>query len=82
MKEARIYETSNVDLATYLVYEGIKLLECTKKPGNSKIVVMRFIDDKGLCLDLERIFIKSDFKKFRDVNKWLLTKVHQILREN
>lgn len=80
MDEARIYETSNVDLATYLVFEGIKLLECAKKSGNSNIVLMRFLDDKGQCLDLERVFINSDYKKFRDVNKWLLKKVHSTLR--
>lgn len=81
MDESRIFETSNVDLATYLVFEGIKLLECAKS-GNSNIVKMRFLDDQGLCLDLERVFLNSEFKKFRDINKWLLKKVHNTLREN
>lgn len=81
MEEANIYETSNVDLATYLVFEGIKLLECAKKPGQSNIVVMRFLDDKGQCLDLERVYLNSEYKKFRDVNKWLLKKIHTTLRE-
>ncbi len=79
MKEINIFETSNIDLATYLVYEGIKLLECVRKAGQNQVVILRFVDEKNQCPDLERVFINSDFKRFRETNKWLLKKVHLVL---
>lgn len=81
MKESRIFETQNVDLASFLMLEGIKLLECRKSDDNKKVVVMRFLDDKQNCLDLERVYLNSDFKKYRDINKYLLSKIHEALRE-
>lgn len=78
-KDLKIFETQNVDLATYLMMEGIKLIEC-RKLDDRKIVIMRFLDEKQNCLDLERVFINSPFKRFRDINKYLLTKVHEALR--
>ena len=81
IKEATIFETQNVDLATFLMLEGVKLLECKRSEINRKVVVLRFLDDKQNCLDLERIFLSSPYKKFRDINKYLLTKIHETLRE-
>jgi hypothetical protein len=83
MKEARIYETRNVDLAAFLMFEGIKFLECrVEGRGSSKeLVVMRFLDDKTNCLDLERVFMTSDFKRYRDLTKYLLKEVHRKLKE-
>lgn len=80
MDEANIFETTNVDLASYLVFEGMKLLECAKK-SHQNIVIMRFLDDTGQCLDLERVYLNSEYKKFRDINKWLLKKIHATLKE-
>lgn len=74
------FETQNVDLATFLVYEGIKFLGCRKSDPTSRVVVFQFLDERQNCLDLERVFLSSDFKKFRDINKWLLAKVHETLR--
>lgn len=81
LSEARIFETQNVDLASFLILEGIKLLECKKSDHNNKVVVMRFLDSKQNCLDLERVFLSSDYKRFRDINKYLLSKIHQVIRE-
>lgn len=83
MKEMpRIYETKNVDLAAFLMFEGIKFLECRIDRGTGKdLVVMRFLDDKTSCLDLERVFMTSDFKRYRDLTKYLLKEVHSKLRE-
>lgn len=79
-KESPIFETNNVDLATFLVFEGIQLLECKRKEQNNRVVVMRFLDEKQNCMDLERVFLSSDYKRFRDINKYLLAKVHETLR--
>lgn len=78
--QASIFETQNVDLATFLMLQDVKLLECVKSLSNRKVVLLRFLDTKGNCLDLERVFLNSDFKKFRDINKYLLGKVHEVLR--
>lgn len=80
-KDSRIFETQNVDLATFLMMEGVRFLECKKSALNPRIVVLRFLDEKANCLDLERVYINSQLKKFRDINKYLLGKVHEALRE-
>jgi hypothetical protein len=80
LKEARIFETQNVDLATYLMLMGIKLLEVKKSETKRNVAILRFLDEKQNCLDLERVFINSEFKKFRDINKYLLSKIHESLR--
>jgi hypothetical protein len=84
MKQVDIFETSNVDLSAYLMFSGIKFLECRKDliaSQNKEIVVMRFLDEKQNCRDLERVFMSSDFKKYRDLVKYLLKEVHSKLRE-
>lgn len=80
IKEPRIFETQNVDLSTFLVMEGIKLLECKRSEGNRNIVILRFLDEKQNCLDLERVYLNSDYKRFRDINKYLLGKIKETLR--
>ncbi len=80
LKEARIFDTQNVDLASFLMLEGIKLLEVKKLDPNRKIVTLRFLDEKTNCMDLERVYLSSQYKKFRDINKYLLTKIHEVLR--
>ncbi len=80
LKDVLIFETQNVDLATFLMLEGIKLIECKRSQINSKVVVLRFLDEKQNCLDLERVYLSSQYKKFRDINKYLLSKIHEALR--
>lgn len=77
-----IFETTNVDLAAYLMFEGIKYLEAKVDRSRGKdLVVMRFLDDRQTCLDLERVFMSSDMKRYRDLVKYLLKEVHAKLRE-
>jgi hypothetical protein len=80
-KDTPIFETQNADLATFLMLEGIKLLEVKRLETNNKLVILRFLDEKQNCLDLERVYLSSQFKKFRDINKYLLAKIHQALRD-
>ncbi len=81
VKECPIFETQNVDLATFLILENIKFLKCKKSEANPRVVILCFLDEKQNCLDLERVFLNSDYKRFRDINKYLLSKVHAKLRE-
>jgi hypothetical protein len=77
----RIFETQNVDLATFLMLMDIKLVEVKKSDYKKGVVILCFHDEKQNCLDLERVYLNSEFKKFRDINKYLLTKIHETLRE-
>ena len=76
-----VFETQSVDFATFLMLEGIKFLGCRRHPIDSHVVVLLFEDNLGKCSDLERVFFNSDFKKYRDLNKWLLGKIHAALRD-
>lgn len=80
-KEVSVFETQNVDLASFLILEGIKFTECKRAAANPNVVVLQFLDERQNCLDLERVFINSDYKKYRDINKWLLGKIHSALRD-
>lgn len=80
-KDIRIFETQNVDLATFLMLMEIKLLEVKKSESKKNVVILRFLDEKQNCLDLERVYLNSEYKKFRDINKYLLSKIHEALRE-
>jgi hypothetical protein len=80
-KDVLIFETQNVDLATFLMLEGIKLIECKRSESNSKVIILRFLNEKQNCLDLERAYLSSPYKKFRDINKYLLSKIHEALRD-
>lgn len=82
MKKVPIFETTNVDLAAFLMFEGIKFIECDRAGSVGKdIVVLRFLDEKENCRDLERVFMGSDMKRYRDLVKYLLKEVHAKLRE-
>lgn len=80
-KDVALFETQNVDLASFLILEGIKFLGCARAITNPNVVVLRFADEKQNCLDLERVFLNSEYKKYRDINKWLLGKIHSALRD-
>ena len=79
--EVHIFETQNVDLASFLMMEGVKLLEVKKTELNQRVVSLRFLDEKLNCLDLERVYLSSQYKRFRDINKYLLSKIHEALRK-
>lgn len=80
-KEIPVFETQNVDLASFLILEGIKFTGCKRSEINPNVMVLCFADERTNCLDLERVFLSSDFKKYRDINKWLLGKIHHALRD-
>ena len=80
-KLSPVFETENVDFASFLILEGIKFLGCKRSSIKPNVVVLLFSDDRQTCLDLERVFINSTFKQYRDINKWLLTKIHAAIRD-
>lgn len=81
-KDSAVFETQSVDLATFLMLEGVEFLGCQRSDKKRNVVILRFSDPANKCLDLERIYISSDFKRYRDFHKWLLGKIHEKLRED
>ena len=82
-KPVNTFETFNVDLAAYLMLEGLKLIECTQGPSSAygkPQVVMRFFDEHGKARDLERVFMGSEMKKYRDYHKYLLRSIHRCIK--
>jgi hypothetical protein len=78
MKEKPIYKTQDLDVSAFLIFEGIKFIEC-KAEGS--VVYFYFEDTKSNCLDLERVFLNSEFKRYRTIHRYLLKQVHQALRQ-
>lgn len=72
------YETTDVDLAAFLLLEGLKLIECVKRDSNK--VTVRFFDEKNVARDLERVWLNSNLKNYNDFRKYLLREVHGALR--
>lgn len=82
MKEVKTFETHDVDLAAYLMLQGLKFIECRldDTPGAKPRVTMRFFDEKESARDLEKVFMGSDVKKYRDFHKYLLRDIHRTLK--
>lgn len=84
MSNSKIFETTDVDLAAFLLMEQVKFLEFKedpKQPPHKKVVLMRFLDAKDNCRDLQRVFLGSDFKKYREYLKHLLKEIHTAKRD-
>ena len=80
-REVNKFETYDVDLAAFLMLEGLKFIEVTKDPKSVKPrVLMRFFDEKGTARDLERVFMGSEYKKYRDYHKYLLKSIHRCIK--
>lgn len=82
MKTVKEFATYDVALAAYLMLEGLKFIECKldATPGTKPRVLMRFFDDKEIARDLEKVFMSSREKTFRDYHKYLLRSIHHTLK--
>jgi hypothetical protein len=82
MKQIKTFETYDVDLAAYLMLQGLKFIECKldDAPGTKPRVIMRFFDEKEAARDLEKVFMGSPEKKYRDFHKYLLRDIHRTLK--
>lgn len=82
MKQVKTFETYDVDLAAYLMLQGLKFIECKmdESPGTRPRVIMRFFDEKEVARDLEKVFMGSEIKRFKDYHRYLLKDVHRTLK--
>lgn len=82
-REAHIFETSDLDLGAFLMLKGLPFIGCEIDYDENKRkpkAVMRFVDEKDKARDLERIFMTSEERKYRDITKYLLREVHQTVK--
>lgn len=70
------FYTTNLDLAAFLLLEGEDFIGLINHPTKTNVIKMGFKDPIGRCLDLERVFINSQYKKYREYHRWLLQKIH------
>lgn len=83
--EKKIFETSDLDLGAYLMLEGLKYLGCrldSSVSSRKPLAVMIFLDEKTVARDLERVFMTSNERRYRDLTKYLLKEVHKKVRES
>lgn len=82
-KDIPVFETFDLDLAAYLMLEGLKYIECkldkSYTVGKPRVLIC-FYDEKGKARDLERVFIASDFYKYRTFHKLLLKDIHRSIK--
>lgn len=81
---SKIFETSDLDLAAFLMLHELKLIETRveidPKQRRPK-AIMRFADEKQTARDLERLFQTSTERRYRDCMKYLLKEAHTAVRE-
>ena len=73
----KVFETSNTDFASFLILNKIQFLGLRLQDVNNPVVLLQFEDAKQNCSDLEHVFLSSEFKQFRDINKSLLKAIHK-----
>jgi len=81
---SNIFETTDLDLGAFLMLHGLEFkgsrVELTGTQQKPK-AIMQFNDAKQNARDLERVFMTSSEKRFRDLNKYLLREAHRSIRE-
>ena len=76
------FKTDNLALAPFLQMNGLKYLRAEPNLGkNDKPVVCFVFEDKlGIGRDLELEFVKSDFKRYRDLSFFFRNEIEKLKR--
>ena len=84
MEQISEFKTYDVDLSAFLMQEGLEYIgsELDSSKPHKVRVILRFSDPLGKARDLERVFISSQQKSYRDCHRFLLKEVHKTLNEN
>lgn len=82
VKSIPIFETHDLDFASYLMLQGLKYIDSTLETteDSKPRVVMRFFDEKSVIRDLERAYMSSEHKRLVDFRRYLLKEVHRTMR--
>ena len=83
-KKVSVFETSDLDLGAFLMLHSLKFIGSRVEHSNTRQkpkAIMQFLDEKQNARDLERVFMLSEEKRFRDYNKYLLREAHIAIKE-
>lgn len=83
MKIAQQFSTHDVDLAAFLMLEGLKYIEAVlddKYTKGKPRVCLKFFDEKGIARDLEKVWYNSQMFKYRSLHRFLLKDIHLTLK--
>jgi len=78
----KLFKTCDLDLAAFLMLHDLKYVGVEKikdQESNKTKIQMIFYDPRNIALDLNRIFIMSEQKKYREFLKFLLKEIHKEL---
>lgn len=85
MSDKSLFYTDNLDLGAFLMLSGLEYLDCElvigSSPKKKPKVIMCFADTKQNARDLERVFLSSQEKRYRDLTKYLLREVHKKIND-
>ncbi len=77
------FKTDQLAVAPYLMLQGLKYLRAEISMGKYEkpVVVFVFEDPHGVGKDLELDFVKSEFKKYRDVTFFFRNEIEKLMRK-
>ncbi len=81
INDLQTFSTYDADFAAYLMLEGVKFFECKADPSDKNRAIFIFLDDKGICRDLERVFMSSNTHKFCSLRRYLLKEVFRTIKK-
>ena len=64
--KSKIYETSDIGLASYLMLKGVKLVSASRGPGGYQI---KFDDSSDSCNSHAVDYVNSDFLRYDTYSK-------------
>lgn len=76
------FKTDQLAICPYLLLNGLKYLRAEVAMGkyDRPVVVFVFKDQYGVGRDLEIDFVKSDFKKYRDMTFFFRNEIEKLTR--
>lgn len=81
---SRTFQTSDLDVGAFLMTQGLHYLgsriefdQVRRRPK----AILEFDDSKQNARDLERVFMTSQEKRYREVLKYLLKEAHKAVAE-
>lgn len=82
MSKTKEHRTDNLAVCPYLQMNGLKYLRAELSMGKYDKPVVSFVfeDPRGVGVDLELDFAKSDFKKYRDIFFFFRNEIEKLKR--
>ncbi len=81
INDLQTFATYDADFAAYLMLQGIKFFECKQDIADKNRALFIFIDDKGVCRDLERAYMNSEINKFCSFRRYLLKEIFRCIKK-